>query len=81
MDLPPKVREDGKIYNPEAPALITDYVELFHFINVTDHIDRNFNEIVSAEMDQKPRFDLDFTYDKFPNIFIYNASLMLSIGL
>jgi hypothetical protein len=67
-DLPPKVREDGKTYNPKAFALVDDYVVLFHFINITDPVDRNFYDVVSADMDQKPRFDLDFSYDKFPNI-------------
>jgi ribosomal protein S25 len=67
-DLPPKVREDGKTYNPKAFALVNDYIELFYFINSTEPFDRNFYDVVSAEMDQKPRFDLDFPHDKFPNI-------------
>lgn len=85
-DLPPKVREDGKKYNPKAFALINDYIELFCFINSTEPFDRNFYDVVSAEMDQKPRFDLDFSHNKFPNItrdkaYIYLQQVLNAIDI
>ncbi|CAH6419790.1 Origin of replication binding protein [uncultured virus] len=67
-DLPPKVDENGRSYVPKSFALVPDVVDLFHFVTRTDIPNRNFYEVIEEYMDQKPRFDLDFSYDKFPNI-------------
>ena len=67
-DLPPKRDQHDRVYIPKAFALVTDHIELYKFITNTPPDHRNFYEVIDGSMDQKPRFDLDFPHNKFPNI-------------
>ena len=53
---------------PKSFALLSDPIELFKFVNSIYPNKRNFYEVIIENMPQKPRFDLDFPHNKFPNI-------------